>query len=281
MENERMHREQAFDRASCRWAAAFALLAYFLLVAAVPLAAQDAAPAEKSTTKGAGLEGGDRTAIERVVRDYILENPGIVVEALQAYEAQRQRAEQERRQAALAQYQDQLLRDPEAPVIGNPEGDVTLVEFFDYRCPYCRSFGEQLVLLLERDPQVRVVMKEFPILSRESIEAARAALAADRQGGYRAFHFALLEEPGDLSREHILATADRVGLDRARLERDMRDPAIDDILRRNYQLAEALGIDGTPAIVIGEQIHAGALPLDRLTEAIAAARAGEKPVAIQ
>ena len=212
-------------------------------------------------------------AIEAVVRQYLLDHPEVVVEALQLYEQRQQAAEAERRKTAILALADQLTADPADPVIGNPEGDVTLVEFFDYRCPYCRQMTGTLAQLIDEDPKLRVVMKEFPILSRESVLAARAAMAAQRQGKYEAFHFALMENGGGFSEDEILAVADSVGLDTERLSGEMQDPAIEAVLRNNHALAEKLGITGTPAFVIGDTMVPGAVSLDELRAKIAEARA--------
>ena len=212
-------------------------------------------------------------AIESVVRQYLLDHPEVVVEALQLYEQRQQAAEAERRKTAILALADQLTADPADPVIGNPEGDVTLVEFFDYRCPYCRQMTDTLAQLIDEDPRLRVVMKEFPILSRESVLAARAAMAAQRQGKYEAFHFALMENGGGFSEDEILAVADSVGLDTERLSGEMQDPAIEAVLRNNHALAEKLGITGTPAFVIGDTMVPGAVSLDELRAKIAEARA--------
>jgi protein-disulfide isomerase len=246
-----------------RNAAALTLLAG---LAAAPQAVlgQEAAPS---------FDAKQNEAIEAVVRQYLLDHPEVVVEALQLYEQRQQAAEAERRKTAILALADQLTADPADPVIGNPEGDVTLVEFFDYRCPYCRQMTDTLAQLIDEDPKLRVVMKEFPILSRESVLAARAAMAAQRQGKYEAFHFALMENGGGFSEDEILAVADSVGLDTERLSGEMQDPAIEAVLRNNHALAEKLGITGTPAFVIGDTMVPGAVSLDELRAKIAEARA--------
>src|SRR5690606_16749914 len=148
------------------------------------------------------------------------------------------------------------------PVIGNPAGDVTLVEFFDYRCPYCKRASATLAQLVEEDPKLRVVMKEFPILSQESVQAARAALAARQQGKYEAFHFALMQGGGGFSDEEILLVAEQVGLDTGALQQAMRDPAVEALLRDVNGLAGELGITGTLAFVIGDTLIPGAVGIE-------------------
>ena len=241
-----------------------AALAAIFLAAPLPGLAQDAAPV---------FDAKQNEAIESVVREYLLQHPEVLVEALQSYERRQQEAEAQRQRSAVLAEAAALEADPDAPVLGNPEGDVTLVEFFDYRCPYCKRASGTLVQLMQEDPELRVVMKEFPILSQESVQAARAALAAVRQGKYQDFHFSLMENGGSFSDGEIFAVAESVGLDAARLRADMRDPAIESALRRNHALAERIGVTGTPAFVIGDTVVPGAVGLDQLRAMIAEARA--------
>ena len=211
-------------------------------------------------------------AIEALVRQYILDHPEVVVEALQRYEQQQRVAEAERQRNAIVALADQLTADSRDPVIGNPQGDVTLVEFFDYRCGYCKRMTGVLAQLVDEDPNLRVVMKEFPILSRESGQAARAALAGLRQNKYEAFHFALMQG-GALTDDEILAIAESVGLDSEQLQVEMQDPEIEAVLRDNLALAEKIGITGTPAFIVGDTMIPGAVGIEELRAKIAAARA--------
>ena len=211
-------------------------------------------------------------AIRQIIREYLIEHPEVLIEAQQALQAKRAAQEAEQAQQAIQLYRDELLFDPEAPVAGNPDGAVTLVEFFDYRCGYCRRVKPTVETLLAENDDLRLVFKEFPILGPESTEAARAALAARNQGSYEAFHWALMETDGSFDRDHILSVARSVGLDDQRLARDMEDPALDSLLERNAALANALGIGGTPAFVIGDRLIGGALPLEHFRVAIADAR---------
>jgi protein-disulfide isomerase len=213
-----------------------------------------------------------RPDVERIVREYLLQNPEVVYEAIQELQRRREAEEAGRQQAALAQHRSAVFEAPGDPVAGDPRGDVTLVEFFDYRCGYCRNMVPGLRALLAADPKLRFVFKELPILSPESTMAAKAALAADRQGKYAELHFALMQAK-DLSREAILAAAAGVGLDPARLERDMEAPEIAAKLEENMRLAQALGITGTPAFVAGDQIIPGAVDPAQLAALVAQQRA--------
>ncbi|HEX2478881.1 MAG TPA: DsbA family protein [Geminicoccaceae bacterium] len=211
--------------------------------------------------------------VEKIVREYLLREPEIVYQALQELQRRQAAAEAERQQAAISDNQRELLNDPMSPVGGNPDGDVTLVEFFDYRCAYCRRVVSSMRALLDEDRELRVVFKELPVLGPDSERAARAALASRRQGGYVPFHFALMAAD-DLSLPGIRAAAEAVGLDADRLEADMAAPEVNAAIQANYALANELGIEGTPAFVIGTQLIPGAVEKARLEELIREQRSG-------
>ncbi|MGH7185813.1 MAG: DsbA family protein [Pseudomonadota bacterium] len=249
-----------------RWHARLAVAAGLALALAGPVAAQE-------QSLPGGFSADQAQGIERIVRDYLLANPEVLVEALGEYQKRQKLAEEQLRQQAIIERHQALAQDPGAPVLGNPEGDVLVVEFFDYRCQYCRSVAGMVRDAVASDGNVRLVMKEFPILGPQSLRAARAALAAAKQDKYEAFHMALMTEPGDMSEAHIQTVATMVGLDVARLQNDMRDPEVEAILRRNFDLAEALGIKGTPAFVIGRTLVPGAIDAKDFRRLIAEARA--------
>ena len=217
----------------------------------------------------------DEAEVKRLALEAIRENPEIVMEAIDMLRAQEAEAQAEAAQAALSERRDAIEQDPNAPVLGNPEGDVTLVEFFDYNCPYCRRASEDVHALIEEDPDLRVVLREWPILGEDSVEAARAGLAAEMQGGYEAFHFTLMNGSGRVDEAAIEAAAEEVGLDLERLREDMGAPEIQAHIDASMELAEALGITGTPAFVVGDQVVPGAVPGDELAALIEEARATE------
>jgi protein-disulfide isomerase len=163
----------------------------------------------------------------------------------------------------------EIYQDPAAPVIGNPQGEVTLVMFFDYRCPYCKKVAPVVEQLARTDPSVRVVYKELPILGRASLLAARVALAAERQGKYIEFHRAMMETRGRVTDDTIMTVARKVGLDMARLKQDLADPEIDKVIQRNKDLAAALHIYGTPSYVINSKVARGTGDLDDFRELVA------------
>jgi protein-disulfide isomerase len=214
------------------------------------------------------------TRIEEIVRAYLIEHPEVLKEAIAALQAKEEAAKAAQQANALSQYQDQLLSDPASPVAGNPMGDVTVIEFFDYKCPYCKKVTPALNELLETDKSVRIVFKEFPILGESSLLAARAALAAAKQGRYLEFHAALMEHRGNFDDATIRLIAETRGLDAAKLEADMKSEDVEQQIRDNHALAQAMSIRSTPTFVIGDQIIPGAVSIDDLKAIIAEVRGG-------
>ena len=213
-----------------------------------------------------------RQAIESMIRDYLTKNPEVMLDALQAAEDKIKADSRGKASAALATRRHEVFDDPDAPVAGNPKGNATLVEFFDYRCPYCKQVEPSLEALLTADRQLRFVYKEFPVLGPESVTAARAALAARQQGKYDLLHRALMALKGQINEAAVFKVASSVGLDVERLKRDMAAPDIDRMLKANISLAGALDIRGTPGFVIGNEIVPGAISLDALKQLIETAR---------
>lgn len=212
--------------------------------------------------------------IEHVIRDYLVRNPEVIIEAVQGLE-RRQRADaQKQAQAQIALRKDDLLNDPDSPVAGNPNGDVTLVEFFDYRCPYCKQVAPAIFQLIKDDKKLRVVLKELPILGPESVVAARAALAARVQGKYLEMHHALMRLRGNFSTEAIFKAAGEAGLDVAKLKVDMESDGVKQQIEKTSDLARGLNINGTPAFVIGDRIIPGAVDIETLKTLIRQARQG-------
>lgn len=213
-----------------------------------------------------------REQIEQIVREYLLSHPEIIIEAIEGLEEKRRQATQDSQREALATQRDLIFNDPDAPVGGNPGGDVTLVEFFDYRCPYCKQVAQPLAQLIKEDGKVRFVFKELPVLGPDSVMAARAALAAHLQGKYAEMHDALLRHRGTYDDQAIARIAAEVKLDPRRLKADMAKPEITAMLDRNRQLARDLAVTGTPAFVIGNMVVPGAVDLETLKKLVADAR---------
>jgi protein-disulfide isomerase len=238
------------------------------LAVGIVLVASGAARAEPAEATDLPVE-----QMEKIVREYLLREPQVVYDALEELQRRQAEATAARQRAAIAKNQRVLMNDPASPVGGDPSGDVTLVEFFDYRCAYCRRVVSSLRALLDEDRDLRLVFKDLPVLGPDSVRAARAALASRKQNGYVPFHFALMAAD-DLSLPAIRATAERLGLDPDQLEADMAAPEVNAAIEANYALANELGIEGTPAFVIGEQLIPGAVDKARLEQLIQQARAG-------
>jgi|SRR6266567_2174458 len=211
---------------------------------------------------------------EQRVRAYLLEHPEVIAEAINRLEARQGAQETTEVQAVLRSRAEEIFRDPDSPVGGNPDGDVTLVEFFDYNCPYCRQMAPLMREAQAADSKLRVVFKEFPILGPNSTFAAKAALAAHKQGKYLAFHDGLMKLRGTADEKKALEVAASVGLDLDRLRTDMEAPAILALVQRNLDLARALRINGTPGFAIGDKAFAGATDLKGLQALISEARDG-------
>ena len=223
-------------------------------------------------TKNASVLSQDLTdvAIER----YIRAHPEVIEQSLQGLLAKREAELKDHQKAALATKQKELLHDPASPVSGNLKGEVTLVEFYDYRCGYCKKAASAVTELQKVDPRVRVVYKDLPILGEPSELAAKAALASQAQGKHQAFHEALLASNTDMTKESILKIAVKVGLDTKRLETDMTNPKWQAVIDKNRILARELGISGTPGFIVGNELVPGWLDLNGLKELIA--RAGQR-----
>ncbi len=215
-----------------------------------------------------------RAEIVGIVRDALRSDPSILRDAIAALQAQDRDQQEKASKAALARDRKALFSDPADPVAGNPAGNVTVVEFYDTRCPYCRQLEPTIAALLKADPNVRLVYKDLPILGPSSMLEARALLAAQRQGGYLRLQQAFMQGSGEASPATIRAAAEKAGLDAARLLRDMDDPAIAARLQANLALARDLDIEGTPVIVVGDRMILGAVDLPDLRGAVAQARKG-------
>jgi protein-disulfide isomerase len=200
-----------------------------------------------------------REQIESVIRDYLERNPEVVQKALAALQQREAEAAQKRQREAMVAHSSDLYQDKSSPVGGNPKGTITLVEFFDYSCPHCKHSEPAVKSALDQEGAngaLRVIYKELPILGPGSLYAARAALAAERQGKYTPFHRALMESEV-IDEPSVQAIAKQVGLDVPRLLKDMDDPAIAQAIEANSRLAADLDIQGTPAFIIGDQLLPG------------------------
>lgn len=216
----------------------------------------------------ASFDEAERAEIEGIVREYILENPDIIMEAIAVLRAREEMAAADQQRSQLVERRGDLVDSATSPSIGAVDSDIVLVEFFDYNCGYCKRVVDNIFELAEANPDLRVVFKEFPILSQSSETAARAALAAANQDLYVPMHNALMEHRGGLNDETIFAIAEQVGLDVERLREDMSSEAVSQEIAANADLAIALGIRGTPAFVIGDTVIPGAVDLQTLQDLV-------------
>ena len=222
----------------------------------------------------AWADGLDEDRIKELVLETIRENPGIVMEAVAILEQRQADAAEVERADVLSNQRALLEQDTNAPVLGNPDGDVTVVEFFDYNCPYCRRAMDEVQGLMDADANVRLVYREWPILGEGSVFAAKAALAARKQGKYEEFHWAMMSMNGRAEEASVLRVAAEVGLDIDQLRLDMEAPEIDEHLTTSMSLAQSLGFNGTPSFVIGDELVPGFVEQPQLEEIVDSTRKG-------
>ena len=217
-----------------------------------------------------------RGEIEGIVKAYLIAHPEVIQEVMTEIEKRQAEAEVEKHKEGVKQYSKVLFYSPRQVTLGNPDGDVTMVEFFDYNCGFCRRALADMLDLMKADPKLRVVLKEFPVLGPGSVEAAQVAVAVrmqDKDGKkYLEFHQKMLTSRGQADRARALAVAKEVGLDMGRLEKDMGSDEVKATIDENLKMAEALGLNGTPSYVIGTDVVVGAVGLTALKEKVAAAR---------
>ncbi|WP_179378573.1 DsbA family protein [Jannaschia marina] len=210
--------------------------------------------------------------VKKLALEAILENPEIIMEAVEILRARDAADAEAQAEATLSSSRDVLENDPNAPVAGNPDGSVTLIEFFDYNCGFCRRASPEVEALLAADTDVRIVYREWPILSEGSIFGARAALAAREQGKYDEMHKALMSSSARIDEASVMQIATELGLDTEKLRFDMDSDAVEEHLATTRELAQSLGFTGTPSFVIGETLVPGFVDADRLQSIVDAAR---------
>lgn len=219
------------------------------------------------------IDPAERDRVETIVRDYLLRNPEIILEAMKILEQRETAAAEERRQAAIGNLKPTLTASPLTPVFGAENGDVVIIEFFDYQCGYCKRLFPGLSSTMDEDENLTVVFVEFPILGPASLVAARAALAAKKQDLYMEYHTALMNHEGRLTEEVIFGQAEQLGLDMEQFHADMQGDDITQYLQMTRALADSLGIRGTPSMVIGDNFVGSYVPKEQLVQFIAAERA--------
>ena len=243
-----------------------ALLALALLGAPVSASAQSFTDTQRSD-------------IEAIVKSYLIAHPEVLEEAMNELQKRQTAAETAKHEASIAQNAEAIFNSPRGVTLGNKDGDVTFVEFFDYNCGYCKRAMADMLDLMKNDGKLKVVLKEFPVLSEGSVEAAKVAVAVRMQDPtgkkYLDFHQKLLGGRGVADKARAMAAAKDAGLDTARIEKDLASPEVSATLAENMKLAEEMGLNGTPSYVIGKQIVVGAVGLDQLKEKIGTARCGK------
>ena len=216
----------------------------------------------------------DKSAIEKIVRDYLVANPEVIEEALAALEKKQAAAASAAAAKVLEEKQSILYDSTRQMVLGNPKGDVTVVEFFDYNCGYCKRALGDMLTLIQKDPKVRVVLKEFPVLGQGSTEAARVSVAVSRVAPdkYLDFHTRMLTNRGSADLAKAMDAAKSAGVDAKALEKALADKEISNTLEEVYGLASGLGLSGTPSYVVGKEVVSGAIGLPKLEARVAEAR---------
>ncbi len=238
-----------------------------------------AAPAAKLVASAAAtpidpklISPEQRRAIEQIMREYLVANPDVLIEAMKEYEARQQVASAAQAKLAIIEKKSQIFRSPVDVVLGNPNGDITVVEFFDYNCGWCKKAVDEIVKLSKADPKIRIVMKELPIFGGPNSQlAAKEAMASISQGKYWEFHQALMKER-QVTKDNLFTVAEKVGLDVAKLKAEMASPKIEAAIKDTIALAQTLGIDGTPGFMVDAKINPGYMPLEQITEMIADVR---------
>lgn len=206
----------------------------------------------------AEFDAAEKSEIESIVRDYLLKNPGLLLEVMEKLEEEQKQAARNKASEAIVANRTELF-ESDGDYVFNAKGTVPIVEFFDYQCGYCKRMLPTVVRLLDENPEVRFIFKEFPILGPASLVASKAALAARRQGKYLDFHNALMALRRPLSEDAVYDTAAQVGLDVEKLKSDMASPEIQAVIERNRQLGQDMGIRGTPSLVVGDALVPGAI----------------------
>jgi protein-disulfide isomerase len=218
----------------------------------------------------------DELEMGEFIRGYLMSNPEVIIEAVEAYSARKKLEEQQKANDSVKENADWLYSNDDHPDAGNPDANISIVEFFDYNCGYCKRALSDVMTVLGEDDQVRVVFVELPILGEASTEASKWALAAHKQNLYLEYHVALMEHQGRLNEVTLATIAEKVGLDLDKLRSDKEEPEIMEQLNENINMARTLGITGTPAFTIGEDLARGYVGLDGLKAGIEQNRAKMK-----
>jgi protein-disulfide isomerase len=246
-----------------------ALATVFSALLALPAVAAD-------PPKPAGFTDAQKAEITQIIKDVLNKEPEIIINAAQAFQAKQAADADKKMTEAVSKYKEQLFNDAKDPVDGNPKGTITMVEFFDYNCGFCKKVHDPLVELVKTEKDVKLVYKQFPILSDTSKVAARAALAAAKQGKYQEMHNALFAFHGAYDEAAVLDLAAKAGLDKDKLKKDMASPEVEAQLNASLELAGNIGARGTPTFVIEDKVVPGAMSLEEMKKTLAEIRERKK-----
>ncbi len=239
------------------------------LLVAFGLAACLSAP---TMATAAEFNANQRDELGTIIREYLMQNPEVLRDAFQELQRREQMVEAERAQSLIKEHADNLFRSNDDLIAGNPDGSVTMVEYFDYNCGYCKRAMPDVLKLVDDDKDLKIVMKEFPILGPGSTFAARAALASRKQGKYWEFHLALMQQRGQANEQSVLRVAEKLGLDIDKLKQDMESNDVERVLQTNLAVAQSLGINGTPAFIIDDKLIPGAVGYEALASSVGEVR---------
>ncbi len=220
-----------------------------------------------------GFTDSQKSEMEDMFKDYIMNNPKVIIDSLNKFQIDQRDEAQKAAKEALEQEYDNIVNNKDHAVVGNPDGDITVVEFFDYNCGYCKKAFPEIQQLIEDDKEVRVIFIDFPVLGPSSMELAKYSVAANMQGKYFEFHAALMNHKGQKTKEAVLEIAKEVGLDVEKLKKDAESEKVEKILKDNREIAGKLSIRGTPGFIVGKEIIGGYIPLEDMKQVISDERA--------
>ena len=248
------------------------LKVWFMASMALCIALQPVTTRSELQTDNASNPSAGGRDFQQIIHDYILAHPEVLIKSLQSAKRKQEDQIAAATKSLIKSYKKELVEDPNTPILGNPNGDITLVEFFDYRCPYCRQMDPLLQNLVRNDPGLRIAQKQYPILGPQSVFAARVALAANKQGKYLQFHTALMSKRPNFDEASVLNIAETTGLDLALLKSDMASPEVDAEISKSIQIAKELRLTGTPAFIVGSELIPGATDFETLRAVVEDAR---------
>ncbi len=250
-----------------------------LLRLLAPLAVAAAFAGATAASSAQEFSKTQKSEIEKIIKDYLTANPELLEEMSTELQKRQAIAEEAKHKAAVEKNADAIFKSPRGVVVGNQNGDVNFVEFFDYNCGYCKKAMADMLDLMKSDPKLRVVLKEFPVLGPGSMEAAQVAIAVRMQDPtgkkYLDFHQKLLGGRGQADKARAMAAAKDAGADMAKLEKDLASPEVKATLAENFKIAEDMGLNGTPSYVIGKNVVVGAVGIEGLSKKISEARCGK------